>query len=261
MHLLGDLLMSIIIKSPREIALIKDAGKIIIDLFDILKENTLPGKSTWELAKIAGDFIRSRGAIPSCKNYEGYPGEICVSVNDTLVHGIPSKKIILKEGDIVSYDVLVTKNGYTADACRTYPVGKVTEEALNLIKVTEEAFFVGVKEVKPNNRIGDISNAIEKYVESFGYSLTDEFGGHGVGREVHEDPLIPNVGKPHTGPKIVKGMTLAIEPMVNLGKKDVKIMDDGWTTKTCDGKICSHYENTVVVTDDGYEIITLKKGE
>ena len=253
--------MSIIIKSPREIALIKEAGKIVIDLFDILKENTVPGKSTWELAHLAGNFIRSQGAIPSCKDYEGYPGEICVSVNDTLVHGIPSKKIILKEGDIVSYDVLVTKNGYTADAARTYPVGRVSEEATKLMEVTEEAFFKGVSMVKPGNHIGDISNAIETYVKSFGYSLTEDFAGHGVGREVHEDPFIPNVGKPHIGPRICKGMTIAIEPMVNLGKKDVKILDDGWTTKTIDGKICSHYENTVVVTDDGYEIITLKEGE
>lgn len=252
--------MSIIIKSNREIALIKEAGKVIIDLFKVLKENTLPGKSTYELDEIADKFIRSRGGIPSSYHYEGYPGHICISVNDTLVHGIPSKKIILKEGDIVSYDVLVTLNGYTADAARTFPVGKVSNEALQLIEVTKNAFFKGVEQVKPGNHIGDISKAIESYVTSYGYSLTDLFAGHGVGREVHEDPFVPNVYSGN-GPKLVKGMTIAIEPMVNLGKKDLKILEDGWTAKTKDGKICSHYENTVVVTDLGYEILTLDEGE
>ena len=253
--------MAIIIKSDREIALIKEAGKIIIELFDILKDNTLPSKSTYELDILANNFIKSKGAIASCYNYEGFPGHICISVNDTLIHGIPSKKIILKEGDIVSYDILVTKNGSTADDARTCPVGNIGEEAQKLIEVTEESFFMGVKEVRPGAHIGDISNAIETYVKSHGYSINEMFAGHGVGREVHEDPYVENTGHAHTGPLIKKGMTLAIEPMVNMGKKDVKILDDGWTCKTVDGKLCSHYENTVVVTSDGYEIITLKEGD
>lgn len=253
--------MSIIVKSNREVALIKEAGKVIIDLFKVLKDNTVPGVSTWELDRIAARFIASRGAKASSYNYEGFPGHICISVNDTLVHGIPSKKIILKEGDIVTYDILVTLNGYTADAARTFPVGEISSEASKLIEVTKNAFFKGVEQVKPGNHIGDISNAIETYVKEFGFTLTDMFAGHGVGRDVHEDPFIPNIGQAHTGPKLVKGMTLAIEPMVNLGKKDIKILEDGWTAKTKDGKICSHYENTVVVTDLGYEILTLDEGE
>ncbi|MBR1581443.1 MAG: type I methionyl aminopeptidase [Bacilli bacterium] len=253
--------MSIIIKSDREIALIREAGKIAIDLFKVLKEHTLPGISTGELDRIAEKFIKSRGAIPSCKGYGGFPGNICISVNDTLVHGIPSNKIILKEGDIVTYDVLVTLNGYTADAARTFPVGKVSDEALKLIQVTEESFFKGVEEVKPGNHIGDIGAAISEYVRPFGYTLTEEFTGHGVGREVHEDPYVPNVGKRGVGPMLKKGMTIAIEPMVNLGSVELKILPDGWTTKTKDGKICSHYENTVVVTDLGYEILTLENKE
>ena len=253
--------MSIIIKSAREIALIREAGNVIIDLFEVLKKNTVPGISTWELDRIADEFIRSRGATPSSYHYEGFPGHICISVNDTLIHGIPSKKIILKEGDIVSYDVLVTLNGYTADAARTFGVGAISEEAQKLIDVTREAFFKGVEMVKPSAHIGDISSAIEKYVLSFNYSLTDMFAGHGVGREVHEDPFVPNVGKAGVGPLLKKGMTIAIEPMVNAGKKNVKILSDGWTVKTEDGKLCSHYENTVVVTEFGYEILTLKEGE
>lgn len=233
----------------------------MIDLFKVLKANTLPGKSTLDLDRIADKFIRSRGAIPSSYNYEGFPGHICISVNDTLIHGIPSKKIILKEGDIVTYDCLVTLNGYTTDAARTYGVGTISPEAQKLIDVTRESFFKGVEMVKPGNHIGDISEAIQTYAESFGYTLTDMFAGHGVGREVHEDPFVPNVGKKGTGPRLVKGMTIAIEPMVNSGKKDIKILDDGWTVKTKDGKICSHYENTVVVTDLGYEILTLDEGE
>ncbi len=253
--------MSIIIKSKREIALIKEAGKIIIELFDILKAHSVPGISTYELDRIANTFIESRGGKASSYKYEGFPGHICISVNDTLIHGIPSKKIILKEGDIVSYDILVTKNGYTADAARTFPVGKVSSEASRLIEVTKESFFKGVKEVRPNNHIGDISNAIGSYVHSKGYSLNEDFSGHGVGREVHEDPYVPNTGLPHTGPILKEGMTIAIEPMVNEGSKEVKILEDGWTTKTIDGKLSCHYENTVAVTSDGYEILTLKEGE
>ena len=253
--------MSIIIKSPREIELIKEAGEIVRGTFKVLKENTLPGKSTLELDKIAEKYIRSQGAIPSSKGYEGFPGAICISVNDVLVHGIPSKNTILKEGDIVSYDVVVTYKGYYADACRTFPVGEIAPNVAKLVETTRNCFFEAVKLVKPGVHLGDISNMIETVAKKEGYTLTDLFTGHGVGREMHEDPYIFNVGKKGTGPILKKGMVIAIEPMVNEGKVDLVIDKDGWTTRTKDGKMCSHYENTVVVTDTGYELLTFKEGD
>ena len=198
--------MSIIIKSPREIELIREAGDIVRGTFKVLKENTLPGKSTYELDRIAEKYIRSKGGIPSSKGYEGFPGAICISVNDTLVHGIPSKKIILKEGDIVSYDVVVTYKGYYADACRTYPVGEIAPHVAKLVETTKNCFFEAVKLVKPGVHLGDISNKIETVAKAEGYTLTDMFTGHGVGREMHEDPYIFNVGKKGTGPILMKGM-------------------------------------------------------
>ena len=253
--------MSIIIKAPREIALMKKAGAIIGELFTYLRVKTKPGISTWELDHLAQSFIHARGGIPSSKGYDGFPGNICISVNDTLIHGIPSKSIILKNGDIVSYDVLVTVSGYTADACRTVPVGEVSEEAKRLISATKQSFFEGVKHVKAGNHLGDVSYAIGEYAKSQGYTLTEDYTGHGVGSAIHEDPYVPNVGVKGSGPKLEKGMTIAIEPMLNEGKVDLITMNDGWTVKTKDGKLSCHYENTVVVTDDGYEIITLEKGE
>lgn len=249
----------IIIKSPREIALMKEAGEVLIGLFDVLEANTLPGKTTKELDELARRYIRSHGGEPSSYHYEGFPGNICISVNDTLIHGIPSNKIILKEGDIVSYDCMCTKHGYVADACRTFPVGKISENAARLIEVTKSCFFNAVKLIKPGIRLGVISHTIEKTGKEAGYTLTALYTGHGVGREVHEDPYVPNVGKESDGPILEKGMTIAIEPMVNEGKVQLVTLDDGWTVKTRDGKLSCHYENTVVVTDNGYEIITLKK--
>lgn len=253
--------MSIIIKSPREISLMKESGKILIGLFDELKENTKPGISTYELDKIARKYILSKGGYPSSYHYEGFPGNICISVNDTLIHGIPSKNIILKEGDIVSYDCMVTKDGYITDACRSFPVGAISSDASRLIEVTKKCFFEAVKKIKPGIHLGVVSHTIESLAKENGYTVTDMFTGHGVGRDVHEDPYVPNVGEEESGPILKEGMTLAIEPMVNKGKVDLKILDDGWTVKTKDGELCCHYENTVVVTHDGYEIITLKEGE
>lgn len=252
--------MGIVIKSPREIALIKEAGSIVADLFEYLKVHTKAGMSTWEIDKLAEKFIRARGGIPSSKGYDGFPGAICISVNDTLIHGIPSKKIILKDGDIVSYDVLVTYKGYVADACRTFPVGEISPSAQKLIDTTRNAFFEAVKLIKPGVHLGDISNKIQETAEKEGYTLTDMFAGHGVGRDVHEDPYVFNVGTKGTGPILQKGMVIAIEPMVNEGKVDLDILDDGWTVKTRDHKLSCHYENTVAVTSDGYEILTLKEG-
>jgi len=253
--------MSVIIKSDREINLMKEAGKVMIGLQKILKDNTRPGITTAELDKIAGKFVKAQGGICSSKGYGGFPGNICISVNDTLIHGIPSKKVVLKEGDIVTYDCLVTLNGYTVDSARTWPVGKVKDTTLKLLEVTKECFFEAVKLIKPGIHLGDVSHAIEKHAKENGYSLTEDYTGHGVGREIHEDPYVPNVGTKGTGLILQKGMTLAIEPMVNEGNKNVYVLEDGWTVKTEDGKMCSHYENTVVVTKDGYEIITLEEGE
>ena len=251
--------MKVIIKSPREIALIRKAGNIIVDLFDYLKVHTRAGISTKELDKLAESFIRSRGGIPTCKGYEGFPGAMCISVNDTLLHGIPSKKIILKDGDIVSCDVCVTYEGYIADATRTFPVGNISPEAQRLIDVTEKCFFEGVKLIKPGVHLGDVSQKIYEVGTSAGYTLTTDYGGHGVGREMHEDPTILNKGEKGTGFILKKGMVIAIEPMLNEGKVDLYTLDDGWTVKTLDGKLSCHYENTIAVTDDGYEILTLKK--
>ena len=253
--------MAIIIKSPLAIANMKVAGKIIGDLFTYLRKETIPGRTTYELDKLANKFIRERGGIPTSYQYEGFPGNICISVNDTLIHGIPSKKVVLKEGDIVSYDVMVTYNGYIADACRTVPVGRISDEAAKLIEVTKECFVKAVKLVKPGTHIGDISNTIETVAKENGYSLTTQFTGHGVGTAVHEDPYVPNVGKFGFGPILKENMTIAIEPMVNEGEDGIKILSDGWTVKTVDGKLSCHYENTVLVTDTGYEILTLEEGE
>ena len=253
--------MKIIIKSPREIALIKKAGSILADTFDYLKVHTRAGISTKELDKLAESFIRSHGGIPTCKGYEGFPGAICISVNDTLLHGIPSKSIILKDGDIVSYDICVTYEGYIADACRTFPVGEISSEAQRLLDTTKKCFFEAVKLVKPGVHLGDISQKIYETGTSAGYTLTRDYGGHGVGREMHEDPFVLNYGEKSTGPILKKGMVIAIEPMLNEGKVELYTLDDGWTVKTLDGKLSCHYENTIAITDDGYEILTLEKGE
>ena len=253
--------MKIIIKSPREIALIKKAGSILADTFDYLKVHTRAGISTKELDKLAESFIRSHGGIPTCKGYEGFPGAICISVNDTLLHGIPSKSIILKDGDIVSYDICVTYEGYIADACRTFPVGEISSEAKRLLDTTKKCFFEAVKLVKPGVHLGDISQKIYETGTSEGYTLTRDYGGHGVGREMHEDPFVLNYGEKGTGPILKKGMVIAIEPMLNDGKVELYTLDDGWTVKTLDGKLSCHYENTIAITDDGYEILTLEKGE
>ena len=253
--------MKIIIKSPREIALIKKAGSILADTFDYLKVHTRAGISTKELDKLAESFIRSHGGIPTCKGYEGFPGAICISVNDTLLHGIPSKSIILKDGDIVSYDICVTYEGYIADACRTFPVGEISSEAKRLLDTSKKCFFEAVKLVKPGVHLGDISQKIYETGTSEGYTLTRDYGGHGVGREMHEDPFVLNYGEKGTGPILKKGMVIAIEPMLNEGKVELYTLDDGWTVKTLDGKLSCHYENTIAITDDGYEILTLEKGE
>lgn len=246
----------IIIKSPREIQLMREAGRVVAKVFDVVGPKLHAGLSTKEIADMAEDVIRGEGAIPTFLGYGGFKGSICVSINDTLVHGIPNKHIILKDGDIVSLDVGATLHGYIGDACRTYCIGNVSEEAKRLVEVTEQSFFEAMKVIKPGVHLGDVSHAIQEYCEKHGYSLPEDYTGHGVGSSLHEDPYIPNVGKAGTGPILKEGMTLAIEPMVAQGRPETVTMRDGWTAKMKDGKLSSHYENSIVVTKDGYEILT-----
>ena len=251
----------ITVKSTREIELMKKAAEAVKDVFTTLESMLRNGISTKELDDMAGEVMAKYGCKSGSLGYYGYPGNICISVNDTLIHGIPSSKIILRDGDIVSLDVVAAYEGYYADATRTFPVGVITERAQRLVNTTRESFFEGVKLIKPGVRLGDIQAAIQKYNEDHGYSLAREYTGHGIGKHMHEDPAIPNYGKAGTGPILQEGMCLAIEPMVLEGKKETRVLGDGWTVKSRDGKLTCHYENTVVVTKDGYEIITIREGE
>ena len=251
----------IIVKSPREIELMKDAGRLVAKVFETVEPLIKPGISTYEINKVAEEVIYAGGGSCPCKGYYDYPAGTCVSVNDTLIHGIPSKKIILKEGDIVSLDVVANLHGYCADATRTFGVGILKDNVKRLMQVCKEAFYEGIKEAKPHNRVGDISAAIQHYVESNGYSVSRDFTGHGIGKGMHEDPSVPNYGIKGTGPLLQKGMALAIEPMILEGKKETRVLGDGWTVKSRDGKLTCHYENTIVITEEGNEIITLTEGE
>ena len=252
------------IKSKREIELMKEACRITALTHKAIEEAIKPGISTWELDKIAEKVIRENGGIPAEKGYPSgvkgvidFPASICASVNDEVIHGIPSKKVILKDGDIISIDLVTYKDGYNGDAARTHLVGKASEEDKKLVEVTKQAFFEGIKFAKPGYRIGDISYAIQQYVEKNGFSVVREFQGHGIGRQMHEDPGIPNYGKPGRGPKIEAGMTLAIEPMVIMGKPDIWELDDGWTIVSQDGTKAAHYENTILVTEKEPKVLTL----
>ena len=243
------------IKSDREIELMKEAGRLVGETHKYLKQFIKEGITTIELDKLAEDFIRKNGGIPTEKGYEGYPASICASVNDEVVHGIPGKRK-LKNGDIITIDMVISYKGYQADSAWTYAVGEISEEKKYLMEHTEKALYEGLKQVKPGNRLGDVSHAIQEYAESHNLSVVRELSGHGIGTEMHEDPDIPNYGKKGTGILLKKGMTLAIEPMLNLGKRDIAILNDDWTIVTLDGSDSAHYEHTVVVTSDGCEIIT-----
>ena len=239
----------------------KDAGRLVAKVFETVEPHIKPGISTYEINKIAEDVIYAGGGSCPCKGYYDYPAGTCVSVNDTLIHGIPSKKIILKEGDLVSLDVVANLKGYCADATRTFLVGTCRESVRKILDVCQKAFYEGVKAAKPGNHVGDISASIQKYVESFGYNVARDFTGHGIGRGMHEDPAVPNFGIGGTGALLKPGMALAIEPMILEGKKDTRILGDGWTVKSKDGKLTCHYENTIIITEEGNEIITLTEGE
>ncbi|MBQ6730892.1 MAG: type I methionyl aminopeptidase [Bacilli bacterium] len=251
----------IIVKSPREIELMKEAGRLVAKVFETVEPHIKAGVSTYELNKIAEDVIYAAGGSCPCKGYYDYPAGTCVSVNDTLIHGIPSKKIILREGDIVSLDVVACLHGYCADATRTFGVGILKDSVKQLMQVTKDAFYKGIEKAKPDNHVGDISNAIQEYVEAHGYSVARDFTGHGIGKSMHEDPSVPNYGIPGTGALLKAGMALAIEPMILEGKKETRVLGDGWTVKSRDGKLTCHYENTIIITESGNEIITLTEGE
>ena len=251
--------MSITIKTPREIELMREAGRILEEVHNELGKIIEPGITTLEIDRIGEKLIRSYGCEPSFLNYQGYPASICVSVNEEVVHGIPSAKRILREGDIVSLDAGVIYKGYHSDAARTYGVGTISKEAEQLIEVTKQCFFEGIKYAKPGNHLHEISNAINDYAERFGYGVVRDLTGHGIGSHLHEEPSIPNFRQKARGPKLVPGMTLAIEPMINAGTYRVSWLDDDWTVIANDGKLSAHYENTVLITEEGCEILSLLK--
>ncbi len=251
--------MSVTIKSAREIELMREAGKLLAEVHDELAAFIKPGISTKDIDKLGEKLIRDRGCIPNFLNYNGYPASICVSVNDEVVHGIPNKHRILQDGDIVSLDAGLIYKGYHSDAARTHAVGTISKEAQQLIDVTRQSFFEGIKYAKAGNRLHDISNAIAAYAESFGYGVVRDLVGHGIGTALHEDPQIPNFKQLRRGMKLMPGMTLAIEPMINAGTWEVCWLDDDWTVVSEDGSLSAHYENTVLITDGEPEILTLKK--
>lgn len=243
--------------SPAELVLVKKACEITRDALNYCSTLIKPGISTKELDILVEKYIIDSGASPACKGYEGYPATLCTSVNEMVVHGIPSEKVVLKEGDIVSVDLVVNYKGYHGDATRTFPVGKISEEKARLIKVTEECFFEGIKNLKVGHRLGELSHAIQSHAEKNGYSVVRELVGHGIGKSMHEPPNVPNYGKVTDGPIVTDNACLAIEPMINMGKKEVWLIEDGWGVVTRDGKASAHYENTVHVTKNGVEIWTL----
>lgn len=246
----------IIIKSPQEIEKIALSCRIVAEILESLKTFVKVGISTADIETYVEKEIKKRNAIPAFKGYRGYPSSVCVSVNNQVVHGIPSRQIKLKSGDIVSIDLGVVLNGFYGDGAVTIPIGNIDAEAARLIKVAEDAFYRGIEKAVSGNRVSDISAAIQKHVESNGFSVVRAFVGHGIGRSLHEEPQVPNFGRPGQGPRLKEGMTIAIEPMVNAGGSDVKILDDGWTAVTADGSLSAHYEHTVLITKTGAEILT-----
>ena len=245
----------ITLKSAHEIEAMRLAGKITAAARALAREMVKPGVTTQQIDKAVHRFITEQGATPSFLHYNGYPASVCISVNDEIIHGIPGKRV-LREGDIVSVDVGAYIGGYHGDCAGTYPCGQVSDEALRLIRVTQDSFFEGLKFAREGYRLSDISHAVQTFVEANGYSVVREYVGHGIGRNMHEAPEVPNYGKPGHGPRLLRGMTLAVEPMVNAGTAAIKQMSDGWTVKTADGKYAAHYENTILITAGDPELLT-----
>ena len=249
--------MAVSIKSAREIELMRESCRLLAHVHDELGKAIKPGMSTLDIDTLGEKLIRDLGCVPNFKDYHGYPASICVSVNEEVVHGIPNKHRILKEGDIVSLDAGLIYHGYHSDAARTHAVGKISPEAQKLIDVTKQSFFEGIKMAKAGNHLYDISNAIDAYVSQFGYGIVRDLVGHGIGTSLHEDPQIPNFAQRRRGLKLQPGMTLAIEPMINAGTWEVEWLDDDWTVVSADGSLSAHYENTVLITEGEPEILTL----
>ena len=256
----------ITIKSKKEIELMREACRVVAEVYDEIGKKIKPGMTTYEIDQIAEKKMRSLGAIPAQIGYDPeipgvpkFPAATCISVNDEIIHGIPSKNKVIKEGDIVSIDTVALKNGFNGDAARTFIIGETSKENKRLVDVTKQAFFEGIKYAKVGNRLGDVSHAIGEFIEKNGYSVVKEFQGHGIGREMHEDPGIPNYGKAGRGARIQPGMTLAIEPMVMIGRPDILELDDGWTIVTESGNMSEHYENTILITENEPEILTIIK--
>ena len=245
------------IKTARELSKMKDACKISAEALRAAGEAVRPGITTLEIDSIVRKYIEKQGATPSFLGYGGFPASACISVNNVVIHGIPSKNTVLKEGDIVSVDVGAYYRGFHGDNAYTFPCGKISAEAQALLDATKESLFEGIKQACSGNRVGDIGSAVQKYVEARSYSVVRDFVGHGVGAKLHEDPSVPNYGTPGRGPRLLPGMTIAIEPMVNQGAYQVKVLDDEWTTVTLDGKLSAHFEHTVAITPDGPRIMTL----
>lgn len=246
----------ITIKSEREIELMRKAGMLVSEMHKYIKPFIKEGVTTLELDKLCEDFIVSHDAVPSCKGYEGFPCTLCTSVNEVVVHGIPNKNKKLKNGDIITIDVVIGYKGYQGDAAWTYAVGEIDDDKKYLMEHTEKALYEGLKQVKPGNRIGDISFAVQEYAEKHNLGIVRELCGHGIGKEMHEEPEVPNFGTPNTGARLKPGMVICIEPMLTFGHRNVWLLDDEWTVVTQDGKPAAHYEHTVLVTEDGYEILT-----
>lgn len=250
----------IIKKSPSEIEAMKEAGRVSAKALREVGSAIRPGVSTLELDEIAESVIRSEGGIPAFKGYGGFPGSICASVNDQIVHGIPSKRVVLKEGDIISIDTGAIVDGWVGDNAWTYPVGKISSSLKHLLDVTEKCMWAGLEAARPGNCLGDIGFAVQSIAEDAGFGVVREYVGHGIGRDMHEDPNVPNYGKPHTGIVLEPGMVLAIEPMINMGTYKTKQMQDGWLVCTRDGKPSAHFEKTVAITEDGPLVLTAEEG-
>ncbi len=253
--------MSVTIKSQREIELMREAGRILAETHEELGKALKPGMSTWEIDQLGEEIIRSYGCVPSFKNYNGFPASICVSVNDEVVHGIPDKKRILKEGDIVSLDAGVIYKGYHSDAARTHGIGQISPQAARLIEVTKQCFFEGIKYAKIGNHLNDISTAVQAYAEQFGYGVVRDLVGHGIGEKLHEAPEVPNFAQKKKGVKLRAGMTLAVEPMINKGRPEVRWLENDWTVVTEDASLSAHYENTILICEDGPEILSMPASE
>jgi len=251
--------MAVTIKSAREIELMRESNRRLEIVFDELEKMIRPGITTLDIDRAGEKLIRDLGGVPNFLHYEGYPASICTSVNEEVVHGIPSKHRVLKEGDIISLDAGMIVSGYHSDAARTYPVGKISEEAQKLIDVTRESFFVGIEKARAGNHLHDISNAIDEYVSARGYGIVRDLVGHGIGRSLHEDPQIPNFRQKRRGIRLVPGMTLAVEPMITAGTWEVEWLDDDWTVVTADDSLAAHYENTILITEGDPEILSLTK--